>query len=139
MRKGDWVEMAHKSYWKYALWIIAGISLLALFAINTFLPEVKVEHIVVSVVFSLVFCAWFSAILRKMLMAKGNPKLPFLVYTTMRALMAIAVVGGYMAYTGVRGRGLLVFALLFSVYFILLDVLDAVFMLKVFKTLQQET
>ena len=43
-----------------------------------------------------------------------------------------------MAYTGVRGRGLLVFALLFSVYFILLDVLDAVFMLKVFKTLQQE-
>ena len=134
MKQGCRAGTCHKAYWKMAIWLMAGITLLTLFAMQVWLIEVKVEHIFIGVVFSLLFSIWFTLLLKKVEGNGGNNAMrAFLVYATVRLLSAVAIIAAYMAITGLRGRQMIPFILLFAVYFILLDALDAVYMVKVMK------
>ncbi|MBO4849733.1 MAG: hypothetical protein J5529_02390 [Prevotella sp.] len=131
-------DMLHKAYWKSALWLTAGITLLALLAINTYFLNAKVEHLVAGVAFSLLSAACFTGLLKKVTGENAMTLTPFLVYATARLLTAVAVIGAYMVFTGLRGRALLPFVLVFSTYFILLDALDAWFMMKAVRDINQQ-
>ncbi len=119
---------------------MAGITLATLFAMQVWLIQVKVEHITIGVLFSLLFSIWFTLLLRKMEGNSGNNAMRvFLLYAAARLFSAVAVIAAYMALTGLRGRQMIPFVLLFATYFILLDALDAVYMVKVTKAqLQKE-
>ncbi len=140
MKKGCRAGTCHKAYWKRAIWLMAGITLMTLFAMQVWLIQVKVEHITIGVLFSLLFSIWFTLLLRKMEGNGGNNAMRvFLLYATARLFSAVAVIAAYMALTGLRGRQMIPFVLLFATYFILLDALDAVYMVKVTKAqLQKE-
>lgn len=135
MREDGLAGGCHKAYWKHAIWLMAGITLIALFTINTCsIKQVEVEHIIISVAFSLVFSFGFTKLLRNVESNGGsNAMRAFLLYATVRLLSAIALIGAYMAFTGLRGRQMLPFVLLFSIYFFLLDALDAFYMVRVTK------
>ena len=59
-----------------------------------------------------------------------------LVYATLRLLVVIAIIVAYMMMTGERGMRLLPFVGVMSAYFIVLDVLDATFLVKLQKELE---
>ncbi|MBR7054551.1 MAG: hypothetical protein IKI26_07315 [Prevotella sp.] len=139
MKKDGRAGTIHKAYWKSAIWLMAGISLLTLFAMQIWSLQVKVEHICIGVVFSLLFSICFTLLLNKMEGNGGaNAMRVFLAYATARLLSALAVIASFMALTGQRGRQMMPFVLLFATYFILLDALDAAYMVKVMKVQQQE-
>jgi hypothetical protein len=118
---------------------MAGITLMTLFAMQTWLLQVKAEHIAIGVLFSMLFSIWFTLLLKKVEGNGGNNAMrAFLVYATARLLSAVAIIAAYMALTGQRGRQMMPFILLFATYFILLDVLDAVYMVKVTKAQLKE-
>lgn len=139
MRKRDVAVAYHKAYWKKAIWLMAGITLLTLFAIQIWHLQVQVEHIAIAVAFSLVFCIWYTLLLKKLEGNGGNNAMrAFMLYVTIRLLAAIAIIGAYMVLTGLRGRQMMPFILLFAIYFLILDALDAIYMVKVTKSLTQE-
>ena len=139
MRKVGRAGTCHKAYWKRAIWLMAGITLMTLFAMQTWLLQVKAEHIAIGVLFSMLFSIWFTLLLKKVEGNGGNNAMSaFLVYATARLLSAVAIIAAYMALTGQRGRQMMPFILLFATYFILLDVLDAVYMVKVTKAQLKE-
>ena len=130
---GKGKQALHKAYWKGALWLTAGITLVALVGINTYIISAKVEHLAVGVAFSLL-----TGLLKRET-ARGSITLaPFLTYATARLLAALAVIGAFMALSGLRGRELLPFVIVFSIYFILTDALDALFMVKAVRGANKE-
>ena len=139
MKKDGRAGTFHKAYWKRAIWLMAGITLLTLFAMQIWFLQVKVEHIAITVAFSMLFSIWFTLLLKKKEGdGSSNSMREFLLYATARLLAAVAIIASYMALTGLRGRQMLPFVLLFATYFILLDALDAVYMVKVTKAQLQE-
>lgn len=135
---GKGKQALHKAYWKGALWLTAGITLVALVGINTYIISAKVEHLAVGVAFSLLSSACFTGLLKRET-ARGSITLaPFLTYATARLLAALAVIGAFMALSGLRGRELLPFVIVFSIYFILTDALDALFMVKAVRGINKE-
>lgn len=134
MKQDGRAGTCHKAYWKMAIWLMAGITLLTLFAMQIWHIEVKVEHIFIGVLFSLLFSTWFTLLLKKVEVNGGNNAMrTFLVYATVRLFSAVVVIAAYMALTRLRGTQMIPFILLFTVYFILLDALDAFYMVKVMK------
>ena len=126
-------------YWQRALWLITGLTLVALLLLNTFYWPIKVEELALAVAFSLLSSGVMTLILRKV-RSSGPSKMPgsFMAYAFVRLLAAIAVIVGYMLITGLRKTQLLPFVIVFSVYFIVIDVLDAVYLLKVQKALRSQ-
>ena len=61
----------------------------------------------------------------------------FLIYGVVRLLVALALIVVYMLVSGLRGRLLLPFVGLLSLYFIVIDVLDAAFLVKLQKELEK--
>lgn len=132
------LKKAPGQYWQRALWLIAGLTLVTLLLLNTFYWPVKVEELALVVAFSLLCSGVLTLILRKVLSSRRSSVLGvFMTYASVRLLAAIAVFVGYMLITGLRKTQLLPFAILFSVYFIVLDVLDAIFMIKVQRSLEK--
>ena len=143
MRRTDlsgegFLKDAPGQYWQRSLWVIAGLTLVALLLLNTFYWPVKVEELALSVAFSLLSSGAMKIVLRKVL-SSGRPGMlgTFMTYASVRFLAAIAVLVGYMLITGLRKTQLLPFAIVFSVYFIVLDVLDAIYMIKVQRILEK--
>ena len=144
MRRTDlggegFLKDAPGQYWQRSLWVIAGLTLVALLLLNTFYWPVKVEELALSVAFSLLSSGAMKIVLRKVL-SSGRPGMlgTFMTYASVRFLAAIAVLVGYMLITGMRKTQLLPFAIVFSVYFIVLDVLDAIYMIKVQRFLEKQ-
>ena len=136
MKEGAFLLVAAKRYWKYALWLTAGLSLLALLALNVVFLPIRVEHILVAVAFSLLSSACMAMLVRRAVNARKVPLGEFLVYATLRLLVVIAIIVAYMMMTGERGMRLLPFVGVMSAYFIVLDVLDATFLVKLQKELE---
>jgi predicted ferric reductase len=137
---GDgFLKHAPWTYWQYSLWLIAGLTLVALLLSNTLYWPVKAVELVVTVVFSLLSSAAMALTMRKMLDTGRRSILgAFSAYAALRFLAAIAVIVGYMLITGARRQQLLPFVILFSVFFVILDALDAVYMVKVQRVLERK-
>lgn len=131
-------QALHKAYWMSALWLTAGITLLALVGINTYIISAKVEHLAVGVAFSLLSSACFTGLLKRETAGDSIRLAPFLTYATARLLAALAVIGAFMALSGLRGRELLPFVIVFFTYFILTDALDALYMVKAVRGANKE-
>ena len=137
MTEGVFLNGAARRYWKYALWLTAGVTLLALLTINVASFSIRVEHFVVAVAYSLLSSAWMSALVGKATKERKMPMGQFLFYGVVRLLVALALIVVYMLVTGLRGRLLLPFVGLLSLYFIVIDVLDAAFLVKLQKELEK--
>lgn len=136
MKEGAFLLVAAKRYWKYALWLTAGLSLLALLALNVVFLPIRVDHILVAVAFSLLSSACMAMLVQRAVNARKVPLGEFLVYATLRLLVVIAIIVAYMMMTGERGMRLLPFVGVMSAFFIVLDVLDAAFLVKLQKELE---
>ena len=130
MTEGVFLNGAARRYWKFALWLTAGVTLLALLTINVASFSIRVEHFVVAVAYSLLSSAWMSALVGKATKERKMPMGQFMIYGLVRLLVALALIVVYMLVTGLRGRLLLPFVGLLSLYFIVIDVLDAAFLVK---------
>lgn len=136
---GGFLTVASRRYWKHMLWLTTGLTLIALLAANVLYWQVSIWHLAVSVAFSLISGFAMMGVLRRVA-SRREPCLGcFLTYATLRIVAAIAILAAYMILTGARGRQLLPFALVLSVYFILLDALDAWYMVRVQKALESKT
>ena len=137
MREG-FLDVASRQYWKHALWLTAGITLIALLAANVMYAPVNITHIVVAVLFSLLSGCAMAMVIKRVATQRKPCMGSFLTYAVLRIFVACAIIAAYMMVTGLRGRELLPFVILLAVYFILLDVLDAWYMVRVQKELGRE-
>ena len=137
MTTAESLATAPRRYWKYALWTTVGITLAVLLLDNVLFLPVEVSHIITAVVFSLVSALAMKVAIRQAVDSEGRKAMKaFFAYAVARLLVAVALIAGYMAVTGVRGRALLPFVIVLSVYYLVLDVLDAVSMTRVLKALE---
>ena len=135
----DFLVRAPHKYWTFSLWLIAGITLLALVAHNVVLIQLNVTHLFIDVLFTILSSAALSVTLKHVL-ASAIPQLmkAFLIFSNVRLVAALVLIVGFALLSHLHGRELLPFVILFSVYFILQDVLDALFMLRLRKLIRQE-
>ena len=132
------LDVASRQYWKHALWLTAGITLIALLAANVMYAPVDISSVMVAVLFSLLSGGAMEMVIKHVAKQRKPCLGTFLTYATLRIVVALALIAGYMMVTGLRGRQLLPFVILLSVYFILLDALDAWYMVRVQKVLESE-
>ena len=139
MRKGSFSENAAGFYWKHALWITAAVTLLMLLAENVFFVGIDVTQVALAVAFALVSSAVMAWMIKR-LVKKDSPKpiQEFLTFASLKLAAALALIAGYMITTGLRGAKLLPFAVTLTVYFLLLDALDAFYMVKVQRMIQKQ-
>lgn len=137
MREG-FLDVAARQYWKHALWLTAGISLIALLAVNVMYAPVYITHILVAVLFSLLSGCAMAMVIKRVATLRKPCMGAFLAYALLRLFAACAIIAVYMMVTGLRGKELLPFVILLAVYFILLDALDAWYMVRVQKELERE-
>lgn len=135
---GGFLDVASRLYWKHALWLTAGITLVALLAANVMNTPVDITHIAVAVLFSLLSGCAMAMVIKRVTTLRKPCLGTFLIYAIMRILVACAIIAAYMMVTGQRGRELLPFVVVLAVYFILLDALDAWYMVRVQKALERE-
>lgn len=135
---GGFLDVASRLYWKHALWLTAGITLIALLAANVMYTPVDITHIVVAVLFSLLSGCAMAMVIKRVTTLRKPCLGTFLIYAILRIFVACAIIAAYMMVTGQRGRELLPFVIVLAVYFILLDALDAWYMVKVQKALERE-
>ena len=135
---GGFLDVASRLYWKHALWLTAGITLVALLASNVMYTPVDITHIAVAVLFSLLSGCAMAMVIKRVTTLRKPCLGTFLIYAIMRIFVACAIIAAYMMVTGQRGRELLPFVIVLAVYFILLDALDAWYMVRVQKALERE-
>ena len=125
-------------YWTYSLWLVAGVTLLALLAHNVGLFQLDVTHIFISVLFALSSSVALLLVLRSILVSK-HPRLmkSFFIFSNIRLLAALLLIVGYAKFSHFGGRELLPFVIVLSVYFILQDVLDTLFVMRLRKSTGQ--
>ena len=130
-------RVAHR-YWTYSLWLVAGVTLLALLAHNVVLFQLDVMHVFISVLFALLSSVALLMVLKSVLGSK-SPRLmkAFFVFSNVRLLAAILLIVGYAWVSHLSGKELLPFVIVLSVYFILQDVLDTLFVVKLHKSMEQ--
>ena len=144
MRRGvlsndDFLARAPHRYWTYSLWLIAGFTLVALIAYNVFFVQLNVTHICIVVLFSQISSMSLSMTLKHVL-ASEQPRLmrAFFIFSNIRLLAAIFLIVGYALLSQQRGKELLPFVITLSVYFILQDVLDTLFVVRLRNKVEQE-
>jgi len=137
MTRGESRPTAASRYWKYALWLTATLTLLALMAIQMAWLPIQIGHITVAVAFSLLSSACMCLLIGKATRQGRLPIGPLLAYALGRLLVAVALILGYMLGTHARGMQLLPFVGVLVVFFIVIDVLDAAFLVKLQKTLDK--
>lgn len=143
MRRGALKEeppsarVAHR-YWTYSLWLVAGVTLLALLAHNVVLFQLDVMHVFISVLFALLSSVALLMVLKSVLGSK-SPRLmkAFFIFSNVKLLAAILLIVGYAWVSHLSGKELLPFVIVLSVYFILQDVLDTLFVVKLHKSMEQ--
>ena len=139
MTTAESLATAPRRYWKYALWTTVGITLVILLLTNALHLPVEVSQIVIGAVFALISALAMTATVRHAVALGGTRSMKaFFVYAVARLLAAIVFIAGYMIVTGARGRALLPFVIVLCIYYLALDVLDAVFMVRVLKALENE-
>ena len=136
MKIDGFLETAHKRYWKVALWVNAAITMVVLLAFNLFYLTAFVDALLLSVAFSLLFSAVYAVVLRKV-STRGNEVSirSFMTYAVIRLLAAIALIGGYVMVKEGTAREMMPALLVFFAYFILLDAVDAYYMVKMQKAM----
>ena len=144
MRRGvlsndDFLARAPHRYWTYSLWLIAGLTLVALIAYNVFFVQLNVTHVFIVVLFALLSSVALSLTLKHVL-ASEQPRLmrAFFIFSNIRLLAAIFLIVGYALLSQQRGKELLPFVITLSVYFILQDVLDTLFVVRLRNKVEQE-
>lgn len=135
---GDFVPEAASRYWKHSLWLTVGITLLALLGLNVLYATAYAGIITVAVLFSLLSAVAMTGVLRRVAATRQPCIGAFLAYALLRLAAALACIVGYMMVTGLRGSQLLPFVIVLSAYFILLDALDAWYMVRIQKALRNE-
>ena len=139
MRKGSFSDNAAGLYWKHALWITAAVTLLMLLAENVFFVGVDVTHVTLAVAFSLLASAMMAWMIKRLVKSDSpKPAKEFLTYSTLKLAAALALIAGYMIITGQKGAKLMPFAVTLAVYYFLLDALDAVYLVKVQRMIQNQ-
>ena len=136
MKIDGFLETAHKRYWKVALWVNAAITMVVLLAFNLFYLTAFVDALLLSVAFSLLFSAVYAVVLRRV-STRGNEVSirSFMTYAVIRLLAAIALIGGYVMVKEGTAREMMPALLVFCAYFILLDAVDAYYMVKMQKAM----
>lgn len=136
MKMDGFLETVHKRYWKVALWVNAAITLVVLLVFNLFYLTAFVDALLLSVAFSLLFSAVYTAILRNV-STRGNEVSirSFMTYAVIRLLTALALIGGYVMIKEGTAREMMPALIIFCAYFILLDAVDAYFMVKMQKAM----
>ena len=116
-----------------------GISLVVLLMSNVRPMGIDVGYIIADVAFSLISAAVLSIIIRRLLISGStSPLKAFACYAMLRIVAAVALIAGFMMISGKRGMEILPFVVLFFVFFILQDAIDAVYLVKVQKYLQKD-
>ncbi len=135
----DFLARAPHRYWTYSLWLVAGLTLLALLAYNAVFVQLDVTHVFIVVLFSLLSSVALSLTLKSVI-ASAQPRLmkAFFVFSNIRLLAAAALILGYAYCNGSYGKDLLPFVIVFSVYFFLQEVFDTLFVLRLRKKVEQE-
>ena len=138
MRRGvlsndDFLARAPHRYWTYSLWLIAGLTLVALIAYNVFFVQLNVTHVFIVVLFALLSSVVLSLTLKHVL-ASEQPRLmrAFFIFSNIRLIV------GYALLSQQKGKELLPFVIILSVYFILQDVLDTLFVVRLRNKVEQE-
>ena len=139
MRNGSFSENAAGLYWKHALWITAAVTLLMLLAENVFFVGIDVTQVALAVAFALVSSAVMAWMIGRLTKSDSpKPIQSFLTFASLKLAAAVVLIAGYMITTGLRGSKLLPFAVTLTVYFLLLDALDAFYMVKVQRMIQKQ-
>ena len=139
LKVGSPIASITHRYWTYSLWLVAGVSLLALLAHNVVLFQLDVTHIFISVLFALSSSVALLLVLRSVLVSK-HPRLmkSFFIFSNIRLVAALLLIMGYARFSHLGGKDLLPFVIVLSVYFILQDVLDTLFVVRLRKTTGQD-
>ncbi len=138
MNDRGFINTAYKQYWKVALWVTAAITLVTLLSFNLLYLTEFVDVLVISVGFSLLFSAVFSVILRNVASGGRESSVKsFMIYAIIRLLVAVALMGAYVMFKGGTAHDMIPALVVFTAYFILLDVLDAIFMVKIQRAMEE--
>ena len=139
LSNGDFKVRAPHRYWTYSLWLIAGLTLLALVAYNVALVQIDVTQVVIAVIFALLSSVCLSLILKRVIASAPDRLMrAFFLFSNARLLAAFILIVGYAVLSQQSGKGLLPFVILLAVYFILQDVLDTLFVVRLRKNIEQE-
>ena len=139
LKKDDLADRIAHRYWTYSLWLVAGVTLLALLAHNIVLFRLDVMHVFISVLFALFSSVALLSVLKSVL-SSAHPRLmkAFFIFSNIRLVAALILIVGYAWLSHHGGKELLPFVVVLSVYFILQDVLDTLFVVRLRKTIEQD-
>lgn len=124
------IDKIAKRYHKISLWIIAGLTLVSLFAMSVVNDVTMLNSLMITVVFSLVFCIAYGSAWKSV--AHSSPASLtrfYLVAPAIRMMAAILVVVAYCLLVRQR-EAILHFVYVFLGFYVLLLIFDCVYFAK---------
>lgn len=132
-KNGDVIAQQAKRYYKYSLWLVAAMTLIALLAANILWQEALIVPVVISAVFSLIASIAYGAAWKSV--ARSAPKTLtkfYLAAPALRMIAAALVVAVYCVAVR-QPEKIRVFAIVFFLFYIVMLILDSVFFARIEK------